>query len=108
MGKACYWFSPSDKPYLFCYLAPSQSFNVTIEATALPVPAVWLETLLCCGRWSANGALLARSPAVITYFYVPDTRAAPWGDNANSSNITAGQLAASLSVFSLWDTAGYS
>ena len=87
------------------FLLSAQAFEVTVEASALPVPAVWLETLLCCGRWSSNGGLLTRSPATLTYYFVPDTRPAPW--DASPRNITAGQLAASLSVFSLWDTAGY-
>lgn len=80
---------------------------MTVEAAALPVPAVWLETLLCCGRWSANAVLMARSPATLTYYYVPDTRVPSKGQGPPPRNVTAGQLAASLSVFSLWDTAGY-
>lgn len=85
-----------------------QAFDVTLEAAVLPVASVWLETLLCCGRWSANAMLLAHSPATLTYYYVPDTRTQLLRESPPPQNITAGQLAASLSVFSLWDTAGYS
>jgi hypothetical protein len=83
-----------------------QAFAVTVAAAALPVPTLWLETLLCCGRWSTNGVFLGRSPANFTYYHIPDTRPPPWGASGGD-NITAGQLAASLSIFSLWDTAGY-
>lgn len=77
--------------------APSRVFNVTLEARALPVAVVWLETPLP-GLWSENAFLLSASPRVLQWTAAAD---APVPD--------AGTLAASLAVSSLVDVApGYS
>lgn len=83
-------------------------FNVTITAAALPVAAVWLESLLCCGRFSDNGFLMTSSP--LTLQYSPGADARGWAHApppGAETRVTAGQFAASLTVSSLLDMAGY-
>jgi len=81
------------------------AFIITITASALPVANVWLESLLCCGFFSDNNFFMSESPKVLLYTPSPDARgwahAPPAGQE---KNMTAGQLAASLSIWSLWDT----
>ena len=79
-------------------------FVVTLTAASLPVAEVWIESLLCCGSWSDNGWLMTASPAVLVYTPRPDARG--WAHPGADGNVTVGQFAASLSVWSLVDTAG--
>ena len=83
-------------------------FAVTLTAQRLPAAGVWIESLLCCGRWSDNDFVMIQSPLTLTYAPAADTRgwahAPPPGAEAN---VTAGQFAASLAVWSLLDQAGY-
>jgi hypothetical protein len=86
------------------------AFAITLEADALPVASVWLETLLCCGHFADNNFLMTESPLVIGFAPGADARgwahAPPPGAEFKT---TAGQFAASLSVWSLYDSvAGYS
>ena len=83
-------------------------FAVTLTAARLPAAAVWLESLLCCGRFSDNDFLMTTSP--LTLFYTPGADARGWAHApppGSERNVSAGQFAASLSVISLLDTAGY-
>jgi hypothetical protein len=69
-------------------------FNVTVTAAVVPAPFVWLETELP-GRWSDNGMLLTDATVHLQWF-------------TDDANVTADQLAATLSVRSLVDVArGY-
>jgi hypothetical protein len=86
------------------------AFDVALAADALPAAGVWLESTLCCGRFSDNNFLLTRPTATLRWFPGADARGwahapAPGAE----TNVTAGQFAASLSVWSLYDVAaGYS
>lgn len=84
------------------------AFDVTLTAQHLPVAAVWLESLLCCGHFSANAFLMTQPVVILRYTPLPDARgwahAPPPGAELN---VTAGQFASSLSLWSLWDTGGY-
>ena len=83
-------------------------FSVTLTAARLPAAAVWLESLLCCGRFSDNDFLMTVSPT--TVLYSPGADARGWAHApppGSERNVTAGQFAASLSVSSLLDLAGY-
>ena len=83
-------------------------FNVTITAARLPAAVVWLESLLCCGYFSDNGFLMVTSPLTLTYTSLPDARGWAHTPPAGSErDVSAGQFAASLSIWSLWDTALY-
>jgi hypothetical protein len=86
------------------------AFEVTLEAAALPVANVWLETLLCCGHFADNNFLMTESPLVVGF--VPGADARGWAHApppGAERSVTPGQFAASLSVASLFDTvAGYS
>ena len=85
------------------------AFTVTLTAAHLPVAAVWIESLLCCGYFSANAFLMTESEVVLAYTPLADARGWAHTPPAGAElNVTAGQFAASLSVWSLWDTAGYS
>lgn len=68
-------------------------FAVTYAAAALPAAAVWLESLLQ-GYFSDNAQLMTSSPVTVTF-------------TAANASITPGELAASLSIWSLWDVAPY-
>lgn len=84
------------------------AFDVTLTAARVPAAGVWVESLLCCGHFSDNGFLLTATTRVLRYTPGDDARgwahAPPPGAHAN---VTAGAFAASLSVWSLWDTAAY-
>ena len=83
-------------------------FSVTLTAARLPAAAVWLESLLCCGRFSDNDFFMTASP--VTVLYSPGADARGWAHApppGSEQNVTAGQFAASLSVSSLLDLAGY-
>ena len=84
------------------------AFDVTLAAGAPPAANVWLESLLCCGHWSDNNFLMTQAARVLRYTPGGDARgwahAPPPGAELN---VSEGQFAASLSVASLWDTAGY-
>jgi hypothetical protein len=86
------------------------SFLVTITAAVLPVQNVWLESLLCCGFFSSNNFLMSKSPLTLLYSPNADTRGWIHAPSPGSEfNITSGQFAASLSIWSLYDTVdGYS
>ena len=84
------------------------AFNLTLTAARLPAAAVWLESMLCCGRFSDNDFLMTSSPVFVTY--TPGADARGWAHApppGAERNVTAGQFAASLVVLSLLDTAGY-
>lgn len=85
------------------------AFDVTLTARALPVANVWVESLLCCGWFSDNNFLMLESPRVLRY--TPGADARGWAHApppGAERNVSAGQFAASLSVWSLWDTvSGY-
>lgn len=81
------------------------TFDVTITASHVPAAGVWIESLLCCGHFSDNGFLLTAPTVTLRYEPSPDSRG--WAHTpppGSELNITAGQFAASLSV---WSTAGY-
>ena len=85
------------------------AFTVEVTAVHLPAAAVWLESLLCCGYFNDNSFFMTTSPVTLKYTPLADARgwahaAAPGAEK----NVTAGQFAASLSVWSLWDTSKYS
>ena len=88
------------------------SFNVTLTAVGLPVAFVWIESLLCCGHFSTNGFLMTISPMIVTYYPGEDARGWAWAarDAAaagkGGDGISPGQFAASLSIWSLAETAG--
>ena len=84
------------------------AFDVTLTAARLPVAVVWIESLLCCGHFSDNAFLLTENVRTLRYTPSPDSRG--WAHTpapGTELNVTAGQFAASLSVWSLYDTAGY-
>jgi hypothetical protein len=84
------------------------AFTVTLTAAHLPVAAVWIESLLCCGFFSANAFLMTEAEVVLTYTPLADARGWVHTPPAGSEfNVTEGQFAASLSLWSLWDTAAY-
>ena len=84
------------------------AFVVTLTAARLPAAGVWLESLLCCGRFSDNDFFMTQSPLNVTYTPGADARgwvhAPPPGAE---TRVTAGQFAASLTITSLLDMAGY-
>jgi hypothetical protein len=86
------------------------SFAVTIAASGgVPAATVFVESLYCCGHFSDNAFLMTQSSVTLVYTPAPDPRGWAWASNvtADASNITAGQFAASLSIWSLYDTASY-
>ena len=81
------------------------SFLITITAAVLPVQNVWIESLLCCGHFSSNNFLMLLSPMTLIYTPGADTRGWKWAPPQGTElNVTAGQFAASLSIWSLFDT----
>jgi hypothetical protein len=81
------------------------SFLITITAAVLPVQNVWIESLLCCGHFSSNNFLMLLSPMTLLYTPGADTRGWKWAPPQGTElNVTAGQFAASLSIWSLFDT----
>jgi hypothetical protein len=83
-------------------------FAVTLTAQHLPAAGVWVESLLCCGRWSDNDFVMLDSPHTLTY--APGADARGWAHTpppGAETEVTAGQFAASLAVWSLLDMAGY-
>jgi len=81
------------------------SFLITITAAVLPVQNVWIESLLCCGYFSQNNFLMFSSPMTLLYNPGADSRGWKWAPPPGSElNVTSGQFAASLSIWSLFDT----
>jgi beta-mannosidase len=68
------------------------SFNVTVEASTVPVPLVWLETPLA-GAWEDNAFLLTAGARVLRF-------------DAEGGGVTPSELAATLAISSLWDIYG--
>ena len=84
------------------------AFDVVLRAQNLPVAAVWLESLLCCGSFDDNAFLLTESPRTIRYTPRADARGWAHAPAPGSETLVSeGQFAASLSVVSLADTANY-
>lgn len=65
-------------------------FAVSVAAVSVPAAVVWLETPLQ-GRWSDNNFLMTEPRLQLAFF-------------ADDLNVTAQQLEASLSLWSLFDT----
>jgi hypothetical protein len=72
------------------------AFRITYEVAVLPGPLVWLESLYT-GHFDENARLVTSSPRTAVYWLDPS-------EGNSSSSITPGQMAASLSAWSLWDT----